>query len=207
MSRATATVVIFGGTFDPVHTGHMAVADQAVRALQPDEFWFLVANTPGERKAVHAPAPARLEMVRAAVDGDPRFTVVDVEIRRGGVTYTAETMTELHRLRPETVFELMLGADSARSIGSWRYGAALLRDERFVIINRSGEPPLTREEAAAMGYDPARTRLLEVTSPPVSASAVRRRVARGEPLDGLVPPAVAAIIRREGLYSKRPARA
>ena len=207
MTRPERGVVVFGGTFDPVHLGHMAVADQAARTLRPGAFWFLVANTPGERKAVHAPAALRLEMVRAAVGGDPRFTVCDLEIRRGGVTYTAETMAELHRLQPHTRFELMLGADSARSIRSWRYGDELLRNERFVIVNRSGEPPLTLDEASALGYDAERTRLLEVASPPVSASAVRRRVARGGTPDGLVPPAVAAIIRREGLYSGRPRRA
>ena len=199
--------IIFGGTFDPVHLGHMAVADQAVNTLRPDAFWFLVANTTGARKRVYAPAMVRLEMVRAAVDGDARFTVVDLEIRRGGVTYTAETMAELHRLQPETVFELMLGADSARSIRSWRHGEELLRSERFVIVNRSGEPPLTLAEASSLGYDGERTRLLEVTSPPVSASDVRRRVAHGQPVDGLVPPAAAEIMRREGLYSARSGRA
>lgn len=200
-------VVLFGGTFDPVTTAHMAVADQAQRLLEPDEFWFLVDNLPGERKPVYAPAPARLEMVRAAVRGDPRFTVSDFEIRRGGETYTAESMDELHRLHPDVQFELLLGADSARSINTWRDAAKLLDRERFDIVNRSGEEPLTLDEAAALGFDPSRTRLVEVASPRLSASDVRQRVADGAAVDGLVPEPAIEIIRRLAMYGERASRA
>ena len=200
-------VVLFGGTFDPVTTAHMAVADQAHRLLQPDEFWVLVDNLPGERKPVYAPAMVRLEMVRAAVGGDPRFTVSDVEICRGGETYTAESMDELHRIHPDVRFELLLGADSARSITTWREADRLLARESFDIVNRSGEQPLTLDEAAALGFDPSRTRLVEVASPRLSASDVRRRVADGEALDGLVPEPAIEIIRRLGMYGGRASRA
>lgn len=200
-------VVVFGGTFDPVTAVHMAVADQAQRLLEPDEFWFLVGNLPGERKPVHAPAPLRLEMVRAAVGGDPRFTVSDLEIRRGGETYTAESMDELHRLHPDVRFELLLGADSARSINTWRDAGRLLAGERFVIVNRSGEEPLTLDEAAALGFDPSRTRIIEVASPRLSASDVRDRVAGGQEVDGLVPAPALEIIRRLGMYGRRASRA
>lgn len=200
-------VVLFGGTFDPVTTAHVAVADQAQRLLEPDEFWFLVDNLPGERKPVYASAPERLEMVRAAVRGDPRFIVSDVEIRRGGETYTAESMDELHRLYPDAQFELLLGADSARSITTWRHAERLLAREWFDIVNRSGEEPLTLSEAAALGFDPARTRLVEVASPRLSASDARDRIAGGRPLTGLVPEAAIEIIRRRGMYSGRASRA
>jgi len=200
-------VVLFGGTFDPVQLGHTAIAEQTVRELTPDEFRFVVANIPGERRPVHAPAEVRLEMVRAAVGGDARFVVDDSEIRRGGETYTHDTMRELHRLHPDTVFLLLLGVDSARSIRAWRHGDALLRSERFVVVERAGEEEFTLDEARCIGYDVSHLQLLHVSSPPVSASDVRRRAARGESLDGLVAPAVAAIIRRDGLYAPGPARA
>ena len=199
--------MLFGGTFDPITTAHMAVADQAQRLLEPDEFWFLVDNNPGERKPVYAPAPARLEMVRAAVHGDRRFTVSDAEIRRGGETYTAESMDELHRLHPDVRFELLLGADSARSINTWRDAGRLLAREWFDIVNRSGEEPLTLDEAAALGFDPSCTRLLEVASPRLSASDVRQRVADGESVDGLVPQPAIEIIRRLAMYGGRASRA
>lgn len=200
-------VVLFGGTFDPVTSAHMAVADQAHRLLEPDEFWFLVDNLPGNRKPVHAPAPVRLEMVRAAVRGDPRFTVSDIEIRRAGETYTVDTMDELHRMHPDVRFELLLGADSARTINTWRDAGTLLAREWFDIVNRSGEEPLTLDEAAALGFDPSRAQLVEVASPRLSASDVRQRVAHGEALDGLVPEPAIEIIRRLGMYGRRAARA
>ena len=203
----THRVVLFGGTFDPVTTAHMAVADQAQRLLQPDEFWFLVDNLPGERKPVYAPATARLDMVRAAVGGDPRFTVSDIEIRRGGATYTAETIDELHRLHPGYRFELLIGADSARTISRWRFAQRLLEREWFDIVNRSGERPLTLDEAAALGFDPSRTRLVEVDSPRLSASDVRDRVAVGRPVAGLVPEPALEIIRSRGMYTTRATRA
>jgi nicotinate-nucleotide adenylyltransferase len=200
-------VVLFGGTFDPVTAAHMAVADQAQRLLQPYEFWFLVDNLPGERKPAYAPAGVRLEMLRAAVGGDARFTVSDIEIRRGGATYTAETMEELHRLHPGIRFELLLGADSARSINRWRYADRLLDREWFDIVNRSGEQPLTLEEAASLGFEPSRTRLVEVASPQLSASDVRDRVADEQPVEGLVPDAALQIIRSRGMYTRRATRA
>lgn len=203
----TRRVVLFGGTFDPVTTAHMVVADQAERLLRPDAFWFVVANIPGERKDVFAPAEARLEMVRAAVANDQRFTVTDIEIRHGGVTYTAETMDEMHREHPEDRFELLLGADSARTIRSWRLGERLLRDEWFDIVNRSTQTPLTMDEAAGIGYDPARTRLIEIASPALSASEARRRIAERLPLDGVVPEPARAVISRDGLYAARTTRA
>lgn len=200
-------VVLFGGTFDPVTSAHVVVADQAQRLLQPDEFWFVVANVPGQRKSVFAPAEKRLEMVRAAVADDGRFTVIDNEIRRGGVTSTADTMAELRCLHPGHRFELLLGADSARTISAWRFSSRLLRDETFDIVNRTGEQPLTMDEALALGYDRERTAILEIASPPLSASEARRRVEQGQSLEGVVPGAAAAIIRRDGLYAARPSPA
>ena len=196
----SARVVIFGGTFDPVQCGHMAVADQAHRLLRANKLWFVVANLPPLRRPAVAPAAARVEMLHAAVAGDQRFTVIDLEIRRGGATYTADTMAELHREHPDTDFRVLLGADVARSVPAWHRAAELLAREQFVIVNRAGETPLGLDEAVRLGFDPQHTELLEVASPPVSATEVRRRVAGGESLAGLVPDAVAAIIARDGLY-------
>jgi nicotinate-nucleotide adenylyltransferase len=139
-------------------------------------------------------------MLRAAVADDPRFTVVDLEIRRGGTTYTADTMAELHREHPDTDFRILLGADVARSIPAWHRAAELLTRDRFAIVNSDGETPLGIDEAMRLGFDRDLTQLLQVASPPVSASEVRGRAARGDSLAGLVPDAVATIIARDGLY-------
>jgi len=193
-------VVIFGGTFDPVQSGHMAVADQAHRQLDAVALRFVVANIPTLRQPALAPAAARVEMLCAAVAGDPRFVVDEREIRRGGTTYTADTMVEFHREYPRAEFRLLLGADVARSMPAWHRADELLAREHFVIVNRAGETPLRLDEAIRLGFDRQRTELLEVESPPVSASQVRRRAAAGESLAGLVPDSVAAIIARDGLY-------
>ena len=104
-------------------------------------------------------------------------------------------------------FELLLGADSARSIRTWRHADRLLAREWFDIVNRSGEEALTLDEAAALGFDPSRTRLVEVASPRLSASDVRDRVAEGRAVDGLVPDPALDVIRRLGMYSPRASRA
>jgi nicotinate-nucleotide adenylyltransferase len=126
--------------------------------------------------------------------------VLDDEVRRGGVAHTADTMDLLHRVHPDTEMSVLLGADAARTIAAWPRAANLQARERFIIMNRSGVEGLDAVEAERLGYDPARTTLIEVDSPPVSASEVRRRVAAGESLDGLVPPQVATLIDELGLY-------
>jgi nicotinate-nucleotide adenylyltransferase len=198
-------VVVFGGTFDPVTDGHLAIAAQVLSAGGAGELWFLLSNIQPLRPAPHAPAAARLRLLHAAVDGTPGFVVRDDEVARGGTTYTADTMDALHAAQPGTEFLLLLGADAARQINAWHRSAELLARELFVIANRAGVPPLTSDDAVALGYQPARTTLLEVHSPEISASEVRERARSGSSLAGLVPGAVARLIHELGLYgSARP---
>jgi nicotinate-nucleotide adenylyltransferase len=193
-------VIVFGGTFDPVHLGHLSTAEQVRASTGADEVWFVPAAIPPQRAPAIAPADARLAMLRAAVANRPGLRVLDDEIRRGGVSHTADTMDALHTAHPEEKMSILLGADAARTIAAWPRAAELLGRERFIIMNRSGVKPLDAKELKRLGYEPARTSLIEVDSPPVSASEVRRRVAAGESLEGLVPPAVAALIDGLGLY-------
>jgi nicotinate-nucleotide adenylyltransferase len=111
----------------------------------------------------------------------------------------------LHAEHPGVELCILLGADAARSIAAWPGHDQLLSRERFVVVNRSGAHPFQAADAAAAGYDPARTRMLDIESPPISASQVRSRVAEGESLDGLVPASVAALIAELGLYRGSPA--
>jgi nicotinate-nucleotide adenylyltransferase len=196
----TERVIVFGGTFDPVHVGHLAIAEQSLEHTGMDAVWFVPANVPPLRAATAAPAETRLAMLRAATHGHRGFTVLDAELRRGGVSYTADTMRALHAMYPDNEFEILVGADAARSIGQWRGADALLAGERFLIVNRSGTPSIDSAELKKLGFDPQRTTMLEVTSPPVSASEVRRRVAAEQDITGMVPDAVAELISRQGLY-------
>jgi len=193
-------VVVFGGTFDPVHIGHLSTAEQVLERIGADEVWFVPAAQPPQRPPAVAPAEARLAMLRAATANRPGLRVLDDEVRRGGVSHTADTMDLLHRAHRQSELSILFGADAARTIAAWPRAADLLARERFIIMNRSGVKSLDAREAEQLGYDPARTMLIQVDSPPVSASEVRRRVAAGESLDGLVPPPVAALIDERGLY-------
>lgn len=194
------TVAVLGGTFDPVHLGHLAIAEQARDAGGFDETWLIPSALPPHRAAAHAPAEDRLDMLRAAVDARPRLRVLDIEVRRPGPSYTIDTIAELTRTHPDVEAWLILGADAARDIETWHGHAALMRQARFVIVNRSGVAELNDAEARRLGFAPPRTRIIHVDSPPISATAIRQRVAAGEPLDDLVPPAVAELIAARGLY-------
>ena len=201
----TARVIVFGGTFDPVHNGHLAVAEQVLEPCEASAVWFVPARTPPLRDAAQAPLAARLAMLRAATMQRSELVVMDTESQRAGPSHTIETITQLHAQHRDLELVILLGADAARTIVEWPGHDQLLGRERFVIVNRSGAPPFLAADAAATGYDPARTRMLDIESPRISASVLRRRAAAGESLDGLVPPAVAALIAELGLYRGSPA--
>ena len=198
----TDRVIVFGGTFDPVHVGHLAIAEQSLERTGMDAVWFVPANVPPLRAAAAAAAETRLAMLRTATHGHRGFTVLDAELRRGGVSYTADTMRALRAMYPDTEFVILVGADAARSIGDWHGADALLAGERFLIVNRSGTPSIDSAELKKLGFEPKRTTVLEVASPLVSASEVRRRAAAGEDITGMVPGAVAELISRQGLYRR-----
>lgn len=198
-------VLVFGGTFDPVHNGHLAIARQARAATGAETVWFVPAALPPLRDPPVATAEERYDLLVAATQDEPGFAVLDVAIRRGGVSYTADTMQALHGEHPDLDLAVLLGADAARSIPAWERAEDLLRSERFVVVNRTGAPPpITSTEVEELGLSPARTQLLSVNSPDISASEVRRRSGTGAPLDGLVPRAVEALIDAKRMYRSNP---
>jgi nicotinate-nucleotide adenylyltransferase len=194
------SVLVFGGTFDPVHNGHLAIAKQARVAANAEAVWFVPAALAPLREPAAASPEERLELLVAAIDGEPGLAVLDVAVRLGGISFTADTMDALRGEYPDLDLAVLLGADAARTIGAWERAGDLLRHERFVVVNRTGPPPLTTSELAELGFAPQRTRLLSVESPDISASEVRRRCRSGEAFDGLVPDEVASLILAKGLY-------
>jgi nicotinate-nucleotide adenylyltransferase len=193
---------IFGGTFDPPHIGHLIVAQDAWAALGLDRVVFMPAAVPPHKADLAiTPAALRLEMIRAAVAGDPRFEVSDLELRRAGPSYTVDTLRELRARDPEVALFFLLGVDQFRDLHLWREPEELARLATLVVVSRGGEAVTTKPGLPH--------RLLEVTRIDLSATALRARVAAGEPIRYLVPEAVAAVIGREGLYGgggPRPAR-
>lgn len=170
-------VGIMGGTFDPIHLGHLLAAERAGEACGLDEVWFMPASVPPHK--LHAPlasADHRLEMVKRAVDGNPRFRVTDFELARGGTSYTVDTVTELKRVYPATEFSYIVGADMVMYLPKWRRIGDLIRLVRFIGVARPGfvlrldelDPPL-RERISIVPMP-----LMEISS-----TEIRQRIREG----------------------------
>jgi nicotinate-nucleotide adenylyltransferase len=191
---------IMGGTFDPVHNGHLAAARQLRDVASLDEVWLMPNATPPHRTAAPvASADDRLRMVRLAVGSQPGLQPSALEVDRGGVSYTIDTVRELARAFPERPFAILLGSDAALQIRSWHDAGALLDAARFVIFNRP-ETTLAPQTLHELGFDPVRTQIVHLDTPAISAHQIRDRLARGAPIDDLVPAAVADYVRTHHLY-------
>lgn len=187
-------VGILGGTFDPPHVGHLLVASDACRVLELDRLVLIPsASPPHKRGRVQATAEQRLEMMRAAVAGDPRFEVDDLELRREGPSYSVDTLRELRARMPEAELFFIVGVDQLREFHSWREPDEVARLATLAVVSRHGE---TAEEVNP-GV-PARS--VPVTRIDLSATEIRRRVAAGESIRYFVPDRVREIIERDGLY-------
>ncbi|MEX2569749.1 MAG: nicotinate (nicotinamide) nucleotide adenylyltransferase, partial [Gemmatimonadota bacterium] len=128
---------VFGGTFDPPHHGHLIVAAEAYEALGLDLLLFVPAGDPPHKPDAAAATPdQRLRMVRAAVEGDPRFAADDREIRRGGPSYTVDTLRDLRREDPDAELVFLLGIDQFRAFGSWRAPEEIVKLARLAVLAR-----------------------------------------------------------------------
>jgi nicotinate-nucleotide adenylyltransferase len=196
-------VGVFGGTFDPVHLGHLILAEEARWSLGLERLLLMPAAQPW-RKAARAVTPAhhRLAMLRLAVADDPYFDVSTVEIDRGGPTYTIETLAALRgELGPDAELVFILGEDALMDLPNWREPAGILRLALLGVAERGDEDglDLAALEATLPGV---RDRVLRIPMPRVdiSSSEVRRRVREGGTIRYLVPPPVQAYIAARGLY-------
>lgn len=193
-------IAVLGGTFDPFHLGHLAVAEQARLALLADECWIVPAAVPPLRDAARARYEDRLAVCAAALAGRKDLRAVDSERDRGGVSYTFDVMERLAAAHPDAELWTVIGADAVRRLPEWDRAADLVATGRFCIVNRSGAPRIAWAEAVELGLPPERTRLVEIDSPDISATEVRRRVAAGEEVASLVGEAAARVIEERGLY-------
>ncbi len=213
---------ILGGTFDPVHEGHLAAADAARRALALDRVLFVPAHQPPHRPAeLRTSAFHRFAMVSLAVASRPHFVASDLELRRPGPSFTSVTLDELHRAGylAEQLF-FITGTDAFADIAAWHDYPALLDLAHFVVISRPGRsfnllrerlPALSprmrvagpgRDEAA--GLESCAIFLVNAATPDVSSTEIRDRAARRASLAGLVTPEVERHIRKHGLYGWSP---
>ncbi len=195
---------LLGGTFDPVHCGHLAVARQVRDAETLDRVWLIPAARSPFRGTPHASPAHRLAMCRLAVRDRSWLEVLDLELSRPAPSYTIDTLRVLTETHRDAVFTLIVGTDALEAMAAWRDTDAIFAISEVVAVARTGyaaELPagLLRDHPAAA----TRVRILHDTASEVAASDVRRRIAAGDSLEGLVPDAVAAYIQRHGLYAQR----
>jgi nicotinate-nucleotide adenylyltransferase len=192
MTAEPRRVAVLGGTFDPVHCGHLAIVSAVRVAIGASEAWLLPARAPALRD-------------EPVARGEAAVRVVDIELRRPGVSYTIDTLAGLAAADPAMEPWWILGADAVRHIGDWHRSDELLDTIHVAVVQREGAPRFDEAEARALGLHDSRTRVLDIWPPAVSASDVRARVAAGQSVTGLVPAAVADIIAASGLYRSTPA--
>lgn len=192
---------ILGGTFDPIHLGHIAAARVAMKCAHLDRVLFVPSAQPPHRGAAVASADHRLAMARLAVDGNAAFEVSDVEIRRGGASFTVDTLTELKRAHPSDELFLILGWDAARLFSTWRRPDEILSLAFVVVVGRPGNPAPGTDELRSAGLEHGRVVLCTDPTPDVSGSSLRGSIAHDEPVGDRVPDSVARYIAQHGLYS------
>lgn len=187
---------ILGGTFDPVHIGHLVAAVNVRHELRLDRVLLVVANHPWQKSdRTITPAADRLAVVEAAVAGTEGVEASSIEIDRGGDSYTADTIEQLVAETPDRELFLIVGADVAAELHTWRRPEVVARLATLAVVSRGGSPP-------ADPGPPWRVEHVRIPALEVSSSDLRARAAAGRPLDHLVPAPVIACIGERGLYAR-----
>lgn len=185
---------MYGGSFDPIHTGHLLVGLAAIEELQLERLFFIpAARSPFKPEQQPAPCEQRLAMVRLALTGWPGCELCDIEIQRGGTSFTVDTVRYFAQQFPAAQFFYLIGADNVAGLPKWREAETLAKLAEFVVIPRPGDAPAPI---------PAPFRGVYLNGFPfgVSSSQIRARIKAGQPVEPLVPPAVAEFIRNNRLY-------
>jgi nicotinate-nucleotide adenylyltransferase len=209
---------LFGGTFDPIHWGHLRSAEEVSERFALDRIYFIPASIPPHKRGdVITPAEHRLAMVRLAVAGNPRFAVSRIEIARPGISYTVDTLRRFAgRLTAKDSLYFVIGLDAFREIGTWKDFRELFRLAHFIVTSRPGRrdtDPLRGTSVAVKklfcydtkkrGYWHASGRglfFIELTDIAISASEIRNLVQKGKSIRYLLPRGVEAYIQKQGLY-------
>jgi nicotinate-nucleotide adenylyltransferase len=187
VERWALKIGIYGGTFDPIHYGHLILGQEACESLHLVRLLFVPAAASPLKKAPVANAKSRLAMLRAAIEGEPAFAVDDCELRRAPPSYAIDTVSEIRLREPGAELFWLIGDDNVESLPRWRRFDDLKELVRFVVLDRSGSPPKHSYPVVRRKID-------------ISSTEIRNRVASGRSIRYLVPPAVEEIIRRGNFY-------
>jgi nicotinate-nucleotide adenylyltransferase len=185
---------LFGGSFDPIHTGHVLVGQAAIEELQLARLFFIpAARSPFKPDRHPAPCEQRLALIRLALAGRTNCEVDDVEIQRGGTSFTIDTLRYFTQRFPAAKLFYLIGADNVATLPKWRAPEELAALAEFVVIPRPGEPPVPLPS-------PFRGQYLQGFPFGVSASQIRARIKAGQTVEHLLPAPVAEAIRNNQLY-------
>ena len=185
---ALKKIAIYGGTFDPIHHGHLIVAREALEKLGAEQVIFIPARvSPLRKTAPVARDEVRLLMIKAAIESEPGFAVDDCELLRPPPSYTIDTIEQIRQRNSEATIYCLIGEDNVDRLTKWRRFADLEKMVRLVVLDRSGQQPHHAYPIIRRKID-------------ISATEIRKRVATGRSIRYFVPPAVEEIIRREKLY-------
>jgi nicotinate-nucleotide adenylyltransferase len=202
---ALMRIGIFGGTFDPVHTGHLLLAEQSREQGRLDEVWFVpAAHPPHKDEPTLTRFEQRVEMLALALAGNPSFRIDEVEKERPGPSYTADTLAELRHRHPGHDFFLLIGSDTLHDLPHWHQPARVLEMATLLVMTRPSNPAPTVDELRTRLHLPQQTplRLERVETPLIDISSrdLRRRAAAGRSLRYFLPRAVECYIQEKRLY-------
>ena len=202
MAVAGKSLGILGGTFDPIHMGHLRMAEHVFQRMELEQIIFIPAYVPPHKLGQDfAPAAYRYAMTELAVADNPHFIVSDMEIKRTGVSYTIDTIRELHRQYADKELHFIIGADSVAQLHTWHNIEEMLEMTTFVAVWRPGYEGAMEELVRHLGQR-ARERVLLLDTPvyDISSTEIRTRIREGRSLAGLVPGSVEKYIFEHGLY-------
>lgn len=196
---------IFGGSFDPIHLGHLLLAESCREQCALDQLWFLPAAVPPHKQQRElTPAEARIDMLELAVGGHEHIKVSKLEIERGGVSYTVDTLTAIAEQEPEAELFFLMGADSLLDMPNWRSPERICELALPVVVRRAGtsEPDFTVLDRFVMDDRLQKIREHQVEMPPMELSStdIRHRVAEGRSIRYRTPRATEKYIETNGLY-------
>ncbi len=193
-------ISLFGGTFDPIHNGHLYIANEVYHAFSPEKIIFIPNRLSPHRDAAHANAAQRAEMVRLAIDGYTYFAFSDIELERPAPSYTIDTVKTITKFYPDDEMTLIVGADAYHHFTSWLHFEEILDYCKLIVVNRDA---YEQHNSMPSRIDPDLVYSLNVTPCPIGATQIRERIAAGESIEGLVPKAVEAFITSNKLYQTR----
>jgi nicotinate-nucleotide adenylyltransferase len=196
---APRRIGLFGGTFDPVHVAHLALARSARDDLQLDEVRWVPAGRPWQKSRQITDGRHREAMVRLAIEGEPKMTLDRTELEREGPSYTLDTVRELQAKEPGATWFLVIGQDQYAGLHTWTNWQELLSRVVLAVANRPGPLPPVAPEVLRFPHQSVPLAMLDV-----SATEIRRRAAAGQEIASLVPAAVARYIESHGLYGAAP---